>query len=58
MGEIEYFCDPQDLTHKKFKNVAGDILPLYSAGSQDSGENIVIRDVTLGEAIDSGLISN
>jgi glycyl-tRNA synthetase (class II) len=33
MAEIEFFCDPQDLSHAKFEDVQDDILPLLSAKS-------------------------
>lgn len=33
MAEIEFFCDPKDLSHKKFELVQDDILPLLSAKS-------------------------
>lgn len=58
MAEIEFFCDPQDLSHAKFEMVQDDILPLLSAKSQDTAENMVVRDVTLGEAVEQGLINN
>jgi glycyl-tRNA synthetase (class II) len=30
MAEIEFFVDPTDKNHKKFKNIAHIKLPLYS----------------------------
>ena len=51
MAEIEHFIDPQDKSHKRFANVKDDKLPLLTAKSQDSGENVVIGDLTMGEAV-------
>lgn len=57
MAEIEHFVDPLDKSHKKFSLVANDIIPLLTAASQES-DNSVNRDLTVGEAVKTGVINN
>lgn len=56
MGEIEYFVDPEDKTHAKFKSVEEMEVSLYSACNQMDGEPP--RRIRLGEAVKEGVIAN
>jgi glycyl-tRNA synthetase len=58
MAEIEHFVDPLDKTHKKFKTVASMYLPLFSSDNQETPDRLMIKDVTLEQAVATGLINN
>jgi len=58
MAEIEYFVDPAKKSFKNFSTVAHLKLPLLSADIQESGSTIARRDLTLGEAIEQGVLKN
>lgn len=58
MAEIEHFIDPRFKDHPKFNSVADLRLPLLSAANQNGAEQIVVNDITLGEAVESKLIDN
>jgi len=50
MAEIEHFVDPLNKTHHKFDTIKDDVLPLWTACSQeDLGP--VTSDHTMGEAV-------
>ncbi|CAI2728371.1 unnamed protein product [Schistosoma spindalis] len=56
MAEIEYFVDPSDKRHPKFEDVRNTEMLLYSSCDQMSGERP--RNVTIGEAVDKGVVAN
>ncbi|CAH8543901.1 unnamed protein product [Schistosoma guineensis] len=56
MAEIEYFVDPSDKRHPKFEDVRNTEMILYSSCDQMSGERP--RNVTIGEAVDRGVVAN
>uniref|UniRef100_A0A094ZXJ9 Glycine--tRNA ligase n=1 Tax=Schistosoma haematobium TaxID=6185 RepID=A0A094ZXJ9_SCHHA len=56
MAEIEYFVDPSDKRHPKFEDVRNTEMILYSSCDQMSGERP--RNVTIGEAVDKGVVAN
>ena len=56
MAEIEYFIDPLDKKHPKFKHVAGLALPLFSRDLQADGKEPA--RITLGEAVAKGIVHN
>ena len=50
MAEIEYFIHPnKKQTHKKFSSVADQVVTLYSAANQMSGQPAM--QVALGDAV-------
>ena len=51
MAEIEHFVDPNDKSHAKFHTVKDDILPLWTAPSQEE-MGPVRSDLTLGSAVE------
>ena len=56
MAEIEYFIDPLDKTHPKFKFVEDLELPLHSRDTQaNAGEPL---KMTLKEAVKQGVVAN
>lgn len=57
MAEIEHFVDPLDKSHHKFYTVADLALPLFTAANQE-GDGTIIRDMTMGQAIDNKTIGN
>ena len=57
MGEIEHFVDPLNKDHHKFDSVKDMKLPLLSAQSQETNYEIN-NDVTVGEAVEKGIIGN
>ena len=57
MAEIEHFVDPLDKSHTKFHLVENEVLPLWTAANQEVN-GPVIKDVTLKEAVEKGLINN
>jgi len=58
MAEIEHFIDPRNKNHAKFHQVAHLKLPLLSAENQKGADQIVVNDITLGEAVERRLIDN
>lgn len=57
MAEIEYFCDPENKKHKKFKYVKDAILPLLTKENLKEGKG-VINDLTLEQAVELKVIDN
>jgi glycyl-tRNA synthetase len=57
MAEVEHYVDPENKTHKKFKQVKDMKIPLLSKESQKAHTGAV-RDITLGEAVERGIINN
>lgn len=56
MAEIEHFVHPENKSHPKFKNVANQVLTLFSNDAQlGSGRT---QQMTIGEAVASGLVAN
>jgi glycyl-tRNA synthetase len=56
MGEIEHFVNPNDKTHANFHTVRDNVLVLFGRDDQlGSGKT---KKVTVGEAVESGLINN
>jgi glycyl-tRNA synthetase len=51
MAEIEHFVDPTNKRHHKFQNVKDLRLPLFSAANQETAEKLMIRDMSLEEAV-------
>ena len=51
MAEIEHFVDPLDKSHKKFFMVKDHKLPLLTANSQETN-NQMITDMTMGQAVE------
>lgn len=56
MAEIEYFIDPLDKTHPKFKYVADLEIPLHSRETQST--NVDPVKISLKEAVERGIIAN
>jgi len=56
MAEIEHFCDPDILTHPKFKEVKDTMMTLYSACDQMDGKKP--GQTKIGDAVASGLVAN
>ena len=57
MAEIEHFVDPLNKTHHKFDSVKDDVLPLWTACSQeDLGP--VTQEHTMGEAVAQKIVNN
>lgn len=56
MAEIEYFIDPLDKTHPKFKYVENLEIPLHSRETQSNITDPV--NITLKEAVEKGIIAN
>jgi glycyl-tRNA synthetase len=52
MAEIEHFVDPTNKHHHKFNRVKDLQLPLYSSDNQVKNNRIIIRDLTLGDAVE------
>jgi glycyl-tRNA synthetase len=57
MAEIEHFVDPDEKDHPKFASVADLKLCLFPRDRQ-VGDGKTVSDVTLGEAVSSGVIDN
>ncbi|EDO17256.1 hypothetical protein Kpol_538p16 [Vanderwaltozyma polyspora DSM 70294] len=57
MAEIEYYVDPQDKSHKKFKDVQNCKLSLLSRDIQERASAVPVR-MTLGDAVNSKIIDN
>jgi glycyl-tRNA synthetase len=57
MAEIEHFVDPLDKSHPKFNEIAELTVPLWSADAQEVN-GPTVKDTTLGQASEKGLISN
>ena len=57
MAEIEYFVDPLNKNHKKFRNVQDMKLPLWSSENQMKLEKVT-NDMTLEEAVNKKIINN
>jgi glycyl-tRNA synthetase len=56
MAEIEHFVHPENKSHPKFKNVAQNVLTLFSNDAQlGSGRT---QQMTIGEAVSTGLVAN
>lgn len=58
MAEIEHFLDPQNKSHKKFSHVKHLKLPLWSKEIQMNHSFEYLKDMTLGEAVESKIIDN
>ena len=58
LAEIEHFLDPQDKSHKKFCYVKDLKIPLWTKELQAKNDFNVITNLTVGEAVDQGLIAN
>ena len=56
MAEIEHFVDPLNKDHPKFKNVAAQVLPLWTAQAQEAMGPVV--NMVVGEAVQSKSIGN
>ncbi|TNN11319.1 Glycine--tRNA ligase, partial [Schistosoma japonicum] len=56
MAEIEYFVDPSDKRHPKFEEVRNTEMVLYSSCDQMNADRP--RRVTIGEAVDQGVVAN
>jgi glycyl-tRNA synthetase len=56
MAEIEYFVDPLDKSHKKFKNYANFELPLFSRELQ--AEQKPYEMIKAGVALEKKIINN
>eukprot|EP00440_Ansanella_granifera_P047660 gb/GFBE01051623.1/.p1 GENE.gb/GFBE01051623.1/~~gb/GFBE01051623.1/.p1 ORF type:complete len:682 (+),score=172.91 gb/GFBE01051623.1/:1-2046(+) len=55
-AEIEYFVNPKNKDHPKFKNVENTVLTLFHSDAQLAAKDPV--QMTVGEAVRSGLINN
>lgn len=55
-AEVEIFVNPKDKKHPQFKEVAGDVLNLYSAENQSQNKKTV--KITAEEAVQNGTISS
>jgi glycyl-tRNA synthetase len=51
MAEIEHFVDPSNKDHHKFLRVKDMKIPLFSKENQMAGDRVIIRDMTLEEAV-------
>lgn len=58
MAEIEHFVDATNKNHPKFANVKDMKLPLFSKQNQVAGDRVIIRDMTLEDAVNSKVIDN
>ena len=58
MAEIEHFVDPENKDHPKFGRVKDMKLPLFSAANQETTERLIIKDLTLEEAVANKVIDN
>ena len=56
MAEIEHFVDPTNKDHSKFKNVAAQVLPLWTADAQESMGPVI--SMSVGEAVEKKSIGN
>jgi len=56
MAEIEHFVDPTNKDHSKFKNVAAQVLPLWTAEAQESMGPVI--SMSVGEAVEKKSIGN
>jgi len=57
MAEIEHFVDPNDKSHPKFANIQELSLPLLTAPNQEA-DGAIIHDLTMGQAVEKGIIGN
>ena len=57
MAEIEHFVDPLNKDHPKFSNIADIKLPLLTANSQET-TNEIISDLSMEAAVKDGVIGN
>jgi len=55
-AEIEYFVNPSNKAHPKFKNVESVVLTLFHSDAQLAAKDPV--KMTIGEAVRSGLVNN
>ncbi|KAI4835798.1 glycine--tRNA ligase [Plasmodium brasilianum] len=58
MAEIEYFVNPNKKDHEKFDLFKHLMLPLYSRDNQLSSEAIIMKNISLEEAVKKGIIAN
>lgn len=58
MGEIEHFYDPKNTKHPKISHVENLRLPLYSAKDQDDGLKDANCEMSVREALDSGVLKS
>ncbi|CAI4854845.1 BCE_3a_G0055960.mRNA.1.CDS.1 [Saccharomyces cerevisiae] len=58
MAEIEHFVDPLNKSHAKFYEVLNEEIPLLSRRLQESGEVQLPVKMTIGEAVNSGMVEN
>lgn len=58
LAEIEHFVDPLDKRHKKFHIIKDLTIPLWTADNQRENKYDIIRDMTLGEAVEKRIINN
>ncbi|CDW87462.1 glycine--trna ligase [Stylonychia lemnae] len=58
MAEIEHFVDPTNKQHHKFNRVKDMRLPLYSSDNQIQNTRVIIRDLSLGDAVAQQVINN
>jgi glycyl-tRNA synthetase len=58
MAEIEHFVDPDNKDHHKFNKVKDLKLPLFNKQNQVAGDRVIIRDMTLEEAVSQKVIDN
>ncbi|CAI7488403.1 CGH_1_collapsed_G0056770.mRNA.1.CDS.1 [Saccharomyces cerevisiae] len=58
MAEIEHFVDPLNKSHAKFNEVLNEEIPLLSRRLQESGEVQLPVKMTIGEAVNSGMVEN
>lgn len=54
-AEAEIFIDPRDKSHPKFKEVAEDVMNLFSQEGQERGSS---EKMTLGDAVKKGIIAH
>lgn len=57
MAEVEHFVDPNDKSHKRFKNIKDIKVRLLSKHVQSSGSSEV-TEMTIGDAVEKGTIDN
>lgn len=58
LAEIEHFVDPLNKDHPKFDQVKDIKLPLFSKENQVAGDRVIIRDMTLEDAVKNKIINN
>lgn len=58
LAEIEHFCDPQDKSHQKFDLIKDLKLPLWSKELQEQKNFEPLRDMTMEEAVEKGIVQN